>query len=181
MTIAMRHSHHQHLGWGATTTGGNNSVGPLPIVQPWTVPQDGGCPSINGTLFTPKRVANSTATENITLQGQVAAQTFVQLCETDFPEGDTNPGLHDLYTLYVTTFEECMTTCAEYNRQFQQLQIKTRGRNNTGEDWYCLAASIVKEVGGRCYLKSKNDRSFKNETWRLTPNQFTSGLLIEGI
>ncbi|KAK6826068.1 hypothetical protein PG987_013562 [Apiospora arundinis] len=90
----------------ATATGGNNSVGPLPIVQPWTVPQDRGCPRINGTLFTPKRVANSTATENITLQGQVAAQTFVQLCETDFPEGDANPGLRDLYTVYVTTFEE---------------------------------------------------------------------------
>ncbi|KAK8024796.1 hypothetical protein PG990_002619 [Apiospora arundinis] len=140
-------------GVGATATGGNNSVGPLPVVQPWTVPQDGGCPIINGTLFTPKGVANGTATENITLQGQVAAQTFVQLCETDFPEGDANPGLRDLYTLYVTTFEECMTTCAEYNRQFQQLRIKTQGRNGTGEDWYCLAASIVKEGEYICSLR----------------------------
>ncbi|KAK8093666.1 hypothetical protein PG997_000351 [Apiospora hydei] len=115
-----------------TTTEGTITIA-LPIVQPSITPVDGGCPRINGTRYTPRQKINGTSAP-ITLQGQTQAQSFVQLCDTNFPEGDNDPGVHDIDTFITATFEQCMTLCADWNRQYQL----------HGEDRFCMAVSIVK-------------------------------------
>ncbi|KAK7949083.1 uncharacterized protein PG986_009969 [Apiospora aurea] len=112
-----------------TTTEGTITI-TLPIVQPWATPVDGGCPRINGTRYTPQQAANGTVGA-ITLQGQTTAQSFIQLCDTNFPEGESDPGVHDIAVFDTATFEQCMTLCADWNRQH-------------GETGYCMAATIAK-------------------------------------
>ncbi|KAK8009198.1 hypothetical protein PG991_011749 [Apiospora marii] len=187
----------------------------LPIVIPTIVPTDGGCDdrnkNINGTTYTPleKVNGNTGAMAGITLQGQASPQTFQQLCDTDYPDRDTDPGVHDLLSFFAATFEDCMLACALYNRQFQQNGIATKGHSDPGGQWYCTGVSIMKTgkflsvvyrvqarttmylvpadchlrllVGGRCYLKHKDAPTydFKNDT--STPTISTSGILIGGL
>ncbi|KAK8086204.1 hypothetical protein PG994_001178 [Apiospora phragmitis] len=120
----------------------------LPIVQALAVPLDGGCPKINGTRYSPRETTNGTGTAKatatgITLQGQASAQAFVQLCNTNFPEGDAQPGVRDILSFYAPTFEQCMTSCAQYNRQYQR-ETGSRGQSGIWGDGFCMAVSIVK-------------------------------------
>jgi len=111
-------------------------------VQASAVPLDGGCPQINATRYTPREATNGTG---ITLQGQTSPQTFVQLCSTNFPEGDDKPGVRDIVSFFAPTFEQCMLLCAQYNRQYQQ-EIDSKGQSGTGSssNWFCMGVSIVK-------------------------------------
>ncbi|KAK8078464.1 hypothetical protein PG996_004634 [Apiospora saccharicola] len=77
----------------------------------------GVCPQINATRYAPREATNGTG---ITLQGQTYPQPFVQLCSTNFPEGDDKPGVRDIVSFFAPTFEQCMLSCAQYNRQYQQ-------------------------------------------------------------
>ncbi|KAK8093668.1 hypothetical protein PG997_000353 [Apiospora hydei] len=114
----------------------------IPIMQPSLIPRDGGCPGINGTPFV----------SSITLKGQNVAQTFHQRCNTNYAETEENPGLRDLYSAFATSFEECMTWCAQYNEQLQQQQDN---KETSGGEGWCTLAAVAKIPGGRCHLKSQ--------------------------
>ncbi|KAK7920246.1 hypothetical protein PG985_008268 [Apiospora marii] len=165
----------------------------MPMVQVSAVPLSGGCPKINGTWYTPPETSNGTSTATasaaaagITLQGQMSPQAFVQLCNTNFPEGSA--GVRDLVSFFTPTFEQCMNSCAQYNSQYQQILLGSkRGQRvstNDGKSGFCTAVSIWKRAGGKCYLKGKDANPFVNDTLQSlgwSPTDFITGLLIDGI
>lgn len=120
----------------------------LPIVQASAVPLDGGCPKINATRYVPREAtANGTTGPGagITLPGQSSPQAFVQLCSTNFPEGDEKPGVRDLVSFFAPTLEQCMLSCAQYNRQYQrETGAKGQGGAGDGGNGFCMGVSIVK-------------------------------------
>ncbi|KAK8134822.1 hypothetical protein PG984_006834 [Apiospora sp. TS-2023a] len=128
------------------TNSGGTATTLLPIVIPTIIPKDRCSSNINGTTYTPLEKANNGtgAMAGITLQGQASPQTFLQLCNTDFPDRDSDPGVHDLLSFFAATFEDCMLSCALYNRQFQQNEIETTGYSDPGGEWYCIGVSIMK-------------------------------------
>lgn len=113
----------------------------LPLWEPDLIPRDDGCPKINMQNYTPlDPAANGTG---ITLQGKKEAQTFQQLCNTNYSDfNGTNPGMHDLLSVFTKTFGECMTLCAEYNRQYQQHAIDAKIEGKA--EGYCRAVSMNK-------------------------------------
>ncbi|KAK8134818.1 hypothetical protein PG984_006830 [Apiospora sp. TS-2023a] len=71
------------------------------------------------------------------------AQTFQQLCNTNYSDfNGTNPGMRDLLSVFTRTFDECMTLCAQYNRQYQQHQIDEKAYIKP--EGYCRAVSMNK-------------------------------------
>ncbi|KAK7949080.1 uncharacterized protein PG986_009966 [Apiospora aurea] len=103
----------------------------IPIMQPSLIPRDGGCPGINGTPFV----------SSITLKGQNVAQTFHQRCNTNYAMTEDNPGLRDLYSAFATSFEECMTWCAQYNEQLQQ---QRDNKETSGGEGWCTVVAVAK-------------------------------------
>ncbi|KAK8863334.1 hypothetical protein PGQ11_009569 [Apiospora arundinis] len=152
----------------------------LPLYQPKMTPTDGGCPSINGSRYTPPdgAVAGESAARGIILQGQTSAQSFVRLCNTNFSGfRKANPGMVDLLEFFAETFDACMTACAEYNRQYQEHE-----QANTSPEGWCKAVSLSRIPGGKCYLKSKDANSPTNTTDSYKEQDgSTSALLVEGV
>ncbi|KAK8129352.1 hypothetical protein PG999_001732 [Apiospora kogelbergensis] len=151
----------------------------LPLFEPSLIPTDGGCPTINGSRYTPPD--NAGAGEKgagITLQGQTAAQSFVRLCNTNYSGfKKANPGMVDLLEFFAKTFDSCMTACAEYNRQYQE-----SAKADAKPEGWCKAVSQSLVPGGKCYLKSKDANPPVNTTelFKETLGS-TSALLVEGI
>lgn len=79
-----------------------------------------------------------------------AAQSFVRLCNTDFPSGEAygNPGIHDILKLYMPTLEDCITTCAAYNVQYQ-----TNSANGIPGGGLCRSVAIIKT--GECSFRDE--------------------------
>jgi len=75
--------------------------------------------------------------------GGAAAQSFVRLCETNWPSGPDygNPGIHDILKLYLPSLEACITACASYNFNYEANRAKGIGSQEGG---LCRAVSIVK-------------------------------------
>ncbi|KAK7978581.1 hypothetical protein PG988_006071 [Apiospora saccharicola] len=114
----------------------------LPLWEPDLTPRDDGCPKIDTQNYTPRDPAANNGT-GITLQGQSEAQTFQQLCNTNYSDfNGTNPGMRDLLSVFTKTFDECMTLCAQYNRQYQQHQIDEKA--DIKPEGYCRAVSMNK-------------------------------------
>ncbi|KAK8036910.1 hypothetical protein PG991_001224 [Apiospora marii] len=117
----------------------------MPMVQVSAVPLTAGAPRSTG------RATASAAAAGITLQGQMSPQAFVQLCNTNFPEGSA--GVRDLVSFFTPTFEQCMNSCAQYNSQYQQILLGSkRGQRvstNDGKSGFCTAVSIWKR--GCCF------------------------------
>ncbi|KAJ8130957.1 hypothetical protein O1611_g2666 [Lasiodiplodia mahajangana] len=107
-------------------------------------PTDGGCPVINGTTYTPHNSTGGT----ISLGDGTAPQSFVQVCDTNWPagEGNGNPNVVDLLVAYLPTLEDCAALCAQYN-----VAHRLNGGATGG---YCRSVNILKDVGGNCYLKN---------------------------
>ncbi|KAK8134823.1 hypothetical protein PG984_006835 [Apiospora sp. TS-2023a] len=131
-----------------------------PKEQPSTLLGGDGCPDINRTVYTSPEVINGT-NPGINLQRQVSAQSFVQLCNTDFPKGsnnnknENNQVVQDLNPLFSGTFEQCMYSCAVWNSQYQEGRVDQR----------CRAVSFVKH------------RTFSHE-YQYQPIKFSRVLLF---
>ncbi len=86
-------------------------------------------------------------------------QSFTVLCDTNWPagEGNGNPDVRDIMSLYLPSLQDCMAACAEFN-----VGHKAGGGANDG---YCRSVAILKsgksEVvltsEGRCPVDSDND------------------------
>ncbi|KAL2257857.1 hypothetical protein VTK26DRAFT_9074 [Humicola hyalothermophila] len=86
----------------ATTTSTSASASP-------TVPQR--CPSMNGTTS----VALDSTGAEIRLPTASEGQSFVTLCNTNYPADGTNPHIRDILRVFRPTIGECIAACAEYN------------------------------------------------------------------
>ncbi|KAK7978578.1 hypothetical protein PG988_006068 [Apiospora saccharicola] len=132
-----------------------------PKEQSTTLAGCDGCPDINGKTYTSPEVINGTS-QSINLRRQVSAQSFVQLCSTDFPKGSNSNNSND-------------------DQVVQDLNPPLQRDLRAVVDQRCRAVSFVKRLGGICYLKGMDDRySFRNITSTFSAD-CTSGLLIEGM
>ena len=97
----------------ATATSSSSSATNSAIAA---APTDGGCPGINNIAYTPVDAGGSV----LSLKSG-KAQSFQQLCSTNYPSGATygNPGIHDIMRLWLPSLEACITACAEYNAAYQ--------------------------------------------------------------
>ncbi|KAK8086206.1 hypothetical protein PG994_001180 [Apiospora phragmitis] len=114
-----------------TGSGTATATTAIPIMQPSLIPRDGGCPGINGSPYVSR----------ITLRGQKVAQTFHQRCNTNYAETEENPGLRDLYSAFATSFDQCMTWCAQYNEQLQQ---QAENKDVSGGQGWCTVVAVAK-------------------------------------
>ncbi|GAB1310168.1 Putative membrane protein insertase [Madurella fahalii] len=130
-------------------------------------PRDDGCPSINGTAYTPVDAGGNA----MPLRTGGAAQSFMRLCNTNYPSGRGfgNPDIHDILKMYLPSLEDCITACAAYNWQYQRnVEIGVPGGG------LCRSVAIIKTTGEYCYLK--NGTGTNNTFGR--PELYSSAVLI---
>jgi hypothetical protein len=121
-----------------TTSGGSTPTVGGATGATSAAPTDGGCPNINGTTYKPLDAIGNP----ISIGGGQRGQTFVQLCDTNYPSGLQygNPGIHDILKVYMVSLQDCITACASYN-----LNYKNNLDANTGvTGGYCRSVAIVK-------------------------------------
>lgn len=120
----------------ATTGSGTATSATIATGSASPSPTDGGCPSINGTTYTP---LNSTGGP-IATTTEGDAMSFVEVCDMNWPagEGNGNAGVVDIMSLYLPSLEDCMTACAQYN-----VGHAANGGESTG---YCGSVAILKAV-----------------------------------
>lgn len=121
-----------NTGSGGTATGTSTASAVTGSSSP--APTDGGCPAINGTTYTP---LNSTGGA-ISIDTTATSQSFIEVCDVNWPQGEPNgnPYVVDIMSLYLSSLEDCMTACAEYN-----VGHASNGGSNT---MYCRSVSILK-------------------------------------
>ncbi|TDZ68113.1 hypothetical protein CTRI78_v002392 [Colletotrichum trifolii] len=131
-------------------------------------PTDGGCPQINQTTYTPTDAEGKTFTSSGTSQ-----QSFRQLCEVNYPSGAAwgNPDVYDILQTYVSTFEECMTLCAAYNRAYAANLARAAV---VGSEGFCRSVAMIKLPGQYCYLKNGTGKSDTQGH----PEDFVSAVLL---
>lgn len=126
-----------------------------------------GCPNNNGTSFSPLDA------EGKAIPLGAGAQSFLRLCNTNWPGGATygNPGVHDIMKVYVPSLEDCITACASYNINYQ-----ANADIGAAAGGLCRAVSIVKKAGEYCYLKNATGKvDFRGDK----PEIYSSALLLE--
>ncbi|KAK4672510.1 hypothetical protein QC763_103685 [Podospora pseudopauciseta] len=74
-----------------------------------TVATDGGCPELNGTIYTP-REGNGKPYSNA---------SFMKLCSTDFSDVILSYRSHDILRVRVESLDQCIQICAEYNLSYR--------------------------------------------------------------
>ncbi len=168
--------------------------------SPSPAPIDGGCPRINGTKYVPH---NSTG-GSMTIPGAGAAQSFAVLCDTNWPagEGNGNPGVRDIMSLYLPSLQDCMAACAEYNLGYQA------GAGTASSGGFCRSVAILKSgksksdtcmlpillfrsllivptrcfpiytAGGSCYLKNAST-GFNNSFG--FPTAYAMAVVVDGV
>ncbi|KHE79377.1 hypothetical protein GE21DRAFT_2651 [Neurospora crassa] len=155
-----------------TTTTGTQSTafGPSPA------PSD-NCPSVNNTQYTPLDASGNSVTVAINPGGLTKVQSFVRLCNRNYPAGAPhgNPDTLDIMKLYLPTLEACIDACATYNIVYQENRPQRAGGAQDGTDMgLCRSVAIVKNEGDYCYLKNATgkDNTFGN------PDRYSVGVLL---
>ncbi|KAK4129232.1 hypothetical protein N657DRAFT_639815 [Parathielavia appendiculata] len=126
----------------STTTITGTATSLLGATSP--APTDEGCPSINGTSYTPTgATGQALPLDSFGLDGQ--AQQFLRLCDTNWPAGASygNPGVHDIMKVYLPSLEACIAACAEWNANYERNRAEGIGVMK-GEEGLCRAVSVVK-------------------------------------
>ncbi|KAK0747981.1 hypothetical protein B0T21DRAFT_343694 [Apiosordaria backusii] len=128
-----------------------------------TLATDGGCPGINGTIYTP-REGDGKPYENA---------NFLKLCSTDFSDVVLAYRLHDILRVRVETLDQCIQICAEYNLSYHIAMAE--GVPPPGNS-FCRAVSLVKKPGDYCFLK--NDTGPNTAGVEPDPSVYTSAILL---
>lgn len=118
-----------------TTSAPLSSTTPEISAMESPAPTDGSCSMVNATSYT---VYNSTGA-TIRIEDKTAPQSFVQVCNTNWPvgEGNGNPNVVDLLSAYVPALEDCIMLCAQFNVVHKM--------NGGADGSYCRSFNILKD------------------------------------
>lgn len=96
------------------TTAGANSVSPTtssPTATATGAVINVNCPAKNGTSYT----AIDSQGNGIKVKDATRPQSFVRLCNTNYPGGEDNGEIQDLQRITEPNMEDCIAACAQYN------------------------------------------------------------------
>ncbi|KAK4181326.1 hypothetical protein QBC36DRAFT_306513 [Triangularia setosa] len=147
----------------ATTTDPSSSTTVPSNLRVGTLATDGGCPGINGTIYTPREGDGK----------PYANANFLKLCSTDFSDVVLSYRLHDILRVRVETLDQCIQICAEYNLSYHVAIAE--GVPPPGNS-VCRAVSLKKKPGDYCFLK--NDTGPNTATGEPDPSVYTSAVLL---